>query len=537
MAENKKNYKVGLYIRLSKEDENKRNRTDDSESVKNQREYLNDFIKIRNTSSKNEYFMIFKEYIDDGCSGTNTKDRAAFNEMIDDVKKGKINCIIVKDLSRFARNNSDQTFYLNNFFPEHKTRFISVLDNYDNVNKIYSEFAEILGVLNEQRSRKMSSNIKNTFTVKAKNGEFIGAFPSYGYKRDPKNKNHLIIDEEAAEVVKRIFNEYLCGVGQVTIANRLNKEGIPCPSEYKHQKGLNYHNSNLGDIKKWTYSTVHNILKNKMLCGDMWQKRNKNGKFDRGSRKYDDSENILVKNTHEAIIPKKDFELVQQRLKSNRDISEQLKHNVSIYAGHIRCECGQPMSKITNKYKGKITVRYVCRSYKTGEKSCTSHQIFEDELNEIILVFLNDCIGGIKQKNEIIKKAAKSKNTKQNIIAKQLNSAKRELSSIDTKKKRLLDLYIDGSLEKNDYIAKKEELEKNKENLKKTIMQLSKQDAKTQEELFLADPIIKQLLDIGEFTALTKEIIDTFIDRIIVHEEAQEISIEIIPTFKNNPPA
>lgn len=534
MESNKKTYKVGLYIRLSKEDENKRNRTDDSESVKNQRDYLNDFVKNRNSSSKNEFFEIYKEYVDDGCSGTNTKGRASFNEMIDDVKSGKINCIIVKDLSRFARNNADQTFYLNNVFPEHKTRFISVLDNYDNVNEIYSEFAEILGVLNEQRSRKMSSNIKNIFTVKARNGEFIGAFPSYGYMRDPENKNHLIIDEEAAGVVRRIFNDYLFGVGQVTIANRLNRDGIPCPSEYKQKKGFNYHNSNLGDIKEWTYSTVHNILKNKMLCGDMWQKRNKHGKFDRGSRKYDESEVIIAKDTHEAIIPREEFELVQQKLKSNRDISNQLNHNISIYAGHIRCECGHPMAKITNKYKDKITVRYVCRSYKTGAKTCTSHQIFEDELNDVVMMFLNDCIGKIKKKNELIKKVAKSKNAKQNIIAKQLDSAKKQLSLIETKKKRLLDLYIDGVLEKENYLAKSQELNENEKKLSDSINQLSKQDAKTEEELFLSDPLIKQLLIIGEFQTLTKEVIDTFIERIIVIEdENKEISLEIIPTFKN----
>lgn len=533
MAESKKIYNVGLYIRLSKEDENKQNKSDESESIKNQRDFLSRFVSSRNETSKNEKFTVFKEYIDEGISGTNTKKRDSFNRMIKDANEGLINCIIVKDFSRFARSNADQTYYLNNFFPEHKIRFISALDGYDNVNEIYSELAEIMGVLNENRSRNMSKNIKNIFKVKAEKGEFIGAFPSYGYKRDPDRKNHLIIDEEAADVVRRIFSLYLNGNGQITIANTLNKENIPTPSQYKRKKGLNYRNSNESTINEWTYSTVHNILKNKMLIGDMWQKRNKRGKFDRGSTKYDKEENIIINNTHEAIISREDFETVQRKLKNNRDISGTLKNNVSIYAKHLRCECGHPMAKITNKYKNKTVVRYVCRSYKQGAGTCRAHTVLENELDEYVLNFLNECIGNIKKKDEIIRKAAKSKNLKQDLIAQEIIATKKGLYLIDKKLERLLDLYLDGSLNKENYNKKRDALEKSKVASQERLAELSLKDSKTEEEIFLADPLIKGLLKIGKLKSLTKEIIDTFINQIIVSiDESNEITLEIIPTFR-----
>lgn len=534
MTTNKIIYNVGLYIRLSKEDENKQNKLDESESVKNQREFLESFLKKRNETNENEIFKICDEYIDDGFSGTNTKDRAFFNKMIEDIKKGKINCIIVKDLSRFARNNADQTYYLNNFFPKHKTRFIAVLEGYDNVNAIYSEIAEIMGFLNENRSRNMSKNIKNIFKVKAEKGEFIGAFTSYGYKRDPENKNHFVIDEEAANVVRRIFSLYLNGNGQITIANILNKENVPTPSEYKRQKGLNYKNSKERLVNQWTYSTVHRILKNKMLVGDMWQKRNKRGKFDHGSSQYSEEENIIVANTHEAIIDREKFELVQNKLKNNRDVSKNLKNNVSIYAKHLRCECGHPMAKITNKYKNKTVIRYVCRAYKQGAGTCSAHTVLERDLNKAVLQFLNDCICKIKKKDEIICKAAKSKNKKQDIILKQLKSTERELIATQNKKKRLLDLYLDNGIEKDEYLSRKAKFEHSEEFLKEKIENLSKDNPKTEEELFLADTLIKELLNIGKFKSLSKEIIDTFIKQIIVSKDnSDEITLEIIPTFRD----
>ena len=539
MASKLTQYNVGLYMRLSKEDEDKTYKTDDSGSIKNQCAYLHDYVNNLNAKSSKEKFVVCREYIDDGISGTSTLKRDALAQMTDDIEAGIINCVIVKDLSRLARNSALQWRMIHEYFPDKNVRFISIFDNYDNINGVYSESAELMGFLNENRSRRLSTNIKEIFRVKAEKGEFIGAFASFGYMRDPNNKNHFIIDEEAAEIVRMIFDLYMSGTGQIGIANILNEQNIPTPSEYKRRQGLNYKNSNERLVNQWTYSTVHRILKNKMLVGDMWQRRNKRGKFDRGSSQYLEEENIIVANTHEAIINREDFEFVQNKLKNNRDVSENLKNNVSIYAKLLRCECGHPMAKITNKYKykdgsSKTVVRYVCRNYKQNSQNCASHRVFETELNDAVLTFLNDCIRKIKKKDELIKKAAKSKNQKQNIISKQLNSAKKQLESADKKIERLLDLYLDGTLDKEVYNQKKEALENLKSTLQERISQLNREDPKTEEELFLADPFIKQLLEVGEFKELTKQIVDTFISLIIVSEdESKEITLEIIPTFSN----
>ena len=340
--------------------------------------------------------------------------------------------------------------------------------------RMISEFGfskEEVKKFKEYQSKIMSEKIKKAYTAKAKKGKFMGSFASYGYKRDPEDKNHFIIDEEAAEIVRMIFDLYINGTGQIEIANVLNQQNIPTPSEYKRQQGLNYKNSNESHVNQWTYSTVHKILQNKMLVGDMWQRRNKRGKFDQGGTQYAKDEQIIVSNTHEAIINRENFEFVQRKLLNTRDVSENLKNNVSIYAKHLRCECGHPMAKITNKYKykdgsSKTVVRYVCRHYKQNSKNCASHSIFEEELNIAILNFINDCFLNIPNKSEIIHQVANSK------------------------------------------------CDSNKRNE------------------FLSDPLIEQLLTTGMINSLSREIIDVFIDKIIVHnDENNEITLEIIPTF------
>ena len=526
--EGNKAIRTAIYIRLSKEDENKRNKSDLSESVKNQQLLCREYIK-----NSKENFKVYKEYIDDGVSGTSILGRKGILELIKDVENGKIDCVIIKKLDRLARSEAD-SIYLFNLFEKNDVRLISFGDGHDTNVSRHDIIVYFQSFMNADYSRKLSENVIRTFDIKRNNGEFIGAFASYGYKKDEKDKNHLVIDEPAAKIVKQIFDDFLHGKGQLSIAQDLNLHGIPCPSEYKKSQGLNYTNCNKKESTNfWTYSTVHNILKNKMYVGDMWQKRNNRSKFSHKKKLVAEEKQIIVKDTHEAIISRDDFDRVQNKLKNNRDISSSLKQNVSAYAGHIYCECGQVMSKITNKYKGVSNNRYVCRSYKMGMNTCSSHSVHEKDLDEAVLNFLNEMLKTVNNMKDAIKKAAKDKSKTQKDIEEKTKLLNAEIAKQTKRISRYQDLFADEGMTKEEYFNKKKACEKIIENSKNEISNLSKSIGKTEEEIFLANPIISTLLSVGKFEQVTKNTVDTFIKQIIVHEDEKgEKFLEIIPTFK-----
>ena len=316
MIENKKKEKVystALYIRLSKADERK-GADRFSESIENQKIVLHEYI-----DSRINEFNLYKEYIDDGISGTDDLKRPAFMEMINDLKAGRINCIIVKDLSRFARNYIQAGEYMQNTFQLYPTRFIALFDNVDVADGEFDMNAVFKNVLNEDYSRRLSKNLISTFKIRASKGQFIGAFASYGYKRDPENKNHLIIDEAVSGNIKFIFEEFLNGVGKNTIAKKLNDMQIVCPSAYKKQQGLNYQNyKKLESTNSWTYSTVQRILQNRVYCGDLVQHKTNHSKFKPKimPTQYSPENWVIAEDSHEPLIDKETFNKVQERLKT-----------------------------------------------------------------------------------------------------------------------------------------------------------------------------------------------------------------------------
>ena len=325
---------AATYIRLSSEDGD----TEESDSVGNQRKLLTEYV------SRHDNFILYDIYIDDGFTGTNFN-RPAFQKMIADIEDKKVNCVVVKDLSRFGRDYIDTGRYLERIFPELGVRFISVSDNIDSIKQAYDMLLPIKNIFNEQYARDISNKIQATVKSKQKAGEFIGAFTSYGYKKSSVNKNKLVIDEYASEVVKRIFAMYAQGIGKQSIAKQLNAEGILCPSEYKKLNGENYKNCNrLKTTSYWTYSTINTMLHNEMYIGNMIQ--GKKHQRMRGKQHKVDKENwVRVENTHEPIIDRDTWDKVQKLLsKKHRDID--LETNKNIFAGFIKCgDCGRSMMK------------------------------------------------------------------------------------------------------------------------------------------------------------------------------------------------
>ena len=305
-------WRLGEYIRLSKEDLKKsKDYKDDSNSVKNQRDLLNDFYQMHI-----DEFESVAEYVDDGHTGTDA-DRENFQRLLADVMSGKINCVIVKDLSRFARNYSDAGSLIDNLFVQMGVRFISLaenVDSYKDPDSVSSIIVPITNVMNDQYCYQTSKKIRQVFDYKRRNGQYIGSFAPYGYIKDPKDKHQLIVDEDAAEIVKQIYALCLQGTTKRHISFYLNEHGVPSPTAYRRAKGLPV--SSTSDDPMWGDRVVWNILTNPIYTGDLVQGRRRVKSYKvHEIEAVPEDEWVTVPDTHEAIIDKESFEKVQALLK------------------------------------------------------------------------------------------------------------------------------------------------------------------------------------------------------------------------------
>lgn len=512
-------FDTGEYIRLSREDGDKV----ESDSIGNQRKLISDYIKSK------EEFVLYNVYIDDGYTGTNF-DRPGFRQMIADIEDGKINCVIVKDLSRFGRDYIETGRYLERYFPDHDVRFISITDNIDSFKQAYDMLMPIKNIFNEQYARDISKKVHASMTTKQKNGEFIGAFACYGYKKSLTNKNSLVVDEYAAEIIRRIFSLYIDGYGKIRIASILNEEGVLCPSEYKRVNGDNYRNSNrLERTFYWTYSTIHKILQSEIYIGNMVQ-----GKTVRHMRKKakakDKEEWIIVKGTHEAIIDEVTWNKAQNLL-NRRTRNLDLNSNVSIFAGFLKCgDCDRALAKKNNILKnGEKTVSYYCGTYvHSGKNYCTPHAISYAVIEKIILDDLKTIVQSIDNMQAIVeeqKKTAFSYNYHRGEEKKQFEM---ELQKVKDLKKAVYEDYREELLSKEDFLSYRQDYEKKEELLKKRLENLQKQEEQSSE--LLENPWIKRLLEVREIEKLDRDIVVEMIHEIKVYENRK---IRITYNFTN----
>ena len=516
MARPKKNYenqlpekkstiwRVALYARLSRDDGDKL----ESDSIANQRKLLERF------SAGQAQMELAGFYSDDGYTGYNFE-RPDFQHMIEDIKSGKVNCVVVKDLSRFGRNYIDVGYYLERWFPEQGVRFIALGDTIDSEKGAYDITLPVKNVVNEQYARDISRKVRSSFLVKQQNGDFIGAFASYGYRKDPEDHNKLLIDPPAAAVVRRIFTLYEHGMGKIRIAKLLNEEMVPCPSEYKRLNGEKYHNGQrLGSTSYWTYATIHRILKNQMYAGRMEQGRAPRQGMHGRAKQLPREQWSVVDGTHEAIIGPEQWERVQSLLqRDTRTLS--FEQNVSPFAGFLRCgDCGRAMSK-TNHPGG---VYYCCGSYKRyGPSVCTRHGIAHRDLEQLVLDDLNKVIASVEDLHAMAREARESAKSPD-------RKAKRErLQGSLTRAQRLrreaYEDYKDGLISRDDYLRYKNDYQEQEDWLSAQLEHL-----RDQEELQEESPWIDQLLKLGKLTELDRPTIVETIKEILVYEDRVEIT-------------
>lgn len=517
-------WKVALYIRLSREDDEDKI---ESNSVTNQRALLQDYLK-----NKNE-FVIYDIYIDDGYSGTDFN-RPNFQRLLNDMKDNKFNTIIVKDLSRLGRNYIEVGNYIEQIFPLFKIRFISVndmIDSYKDPTSVNNVIVPFKNLMNDEYCRDISMKIRSAFNTKKRNGDFVGAWAPYGYIKDPKNKYHLIIDEESAQTVKLIFKWALEGKGRNTIAKELNQMGVLSPTGYK-QKVLNLNYANLsatsfGSDYAWTNTTISQILKNRVYVGDMVQCKERVVSYKIHKIIKNPKEDwIIVENTHEPIVDRDTFNKIQDLLFS-RDSRVEKNGELSKFAGHIRCaDCKRAMNKktLSNKNRNRDYWYYICSTYRNKSKNlCTKHSIRNDKLEAAVLEAIKLQVSLVIEMEEILKEINKSKTVslRNNNIE---NNIKRQELELEKNKKLKKSSYEDwklGIINQEEYFEYSESYTKKINEIEETLKYLYEEKKKYKTQVQSDNSWIAIFKKNKNITELTKEIIDELINCIYIHEGAK----------------
>lgn len=377
-------WRVGIYARISREDEKDDRYRGQSESIENQINFLKPLIE------RNGWILV-DTYKDDGYTGTNF-DRPDFSRMLGDIELGKINLIITKDLSRLGRDYIEVGKFVERYFPEKGIRYIAVNDNVDTFdrNNTNNDMTPFKAVFNDMYAKDISKKVRTSITTKAIRGECIKSFMQYGYIKDPKDKNNILIDWEVAGNIKRIYNLYKSGKSKKEISDIFNVENIITPLKYK-ELTTNYYNPNSNKTYKWNPTAINKILRDRTYTGDMVQlKYTKVNYKVKKLEKLPEEEHVVIPNHHEAIIDRETFNIVQEML--NKQANEWTYNNKQkhLLTGLAFCKCG---SRITyNKNHGKY-FRCICSGYKRyGSKFCSNVHLREEELIKKVIDSLKDNI-------------------------------------------------------------------------------------------------------------------------------------------------
>ncbi len=510
-------WKAALYIRLSREDGDKT----ESYSVTSQRAILGEYLKLHPD------IELFDYYVDDGWSGT-TFDRPDFSRMMQDIYEGKVNCVIVKDLSRFGRNYSDAGHYLDNVFVRLRVRFIALNNGVDSASDSMNAATQcisvgVTNVINESLAATTSVNVRGTLNVNRMQGKFIGSFATYGYMKSPDDYHRLIIDEEAAQTVRMIFEKFVSGESILGITRDLNEAGIPNPSMYKQIKGFNYKHP-AGGINDglWPDSSVRRILKNEMYIGNMVQGKNTTVSYKiKQCRAISKEDWIIVENTHEAIIDRETFEKAQELFNLRTRKSPQ-KKELDLFSGLVRCaDCRRIMNKKTNKHPYGEYRYYRCSTAKKMKKgACTNHTIRIDKLEEAVLAFLRKMVE-VAAEYDIILERINSGEKRKNKCGNIRKTLEAEKAERDKCLGMLTELYTDwknGIITQMEYMSIRQSLSEKAELLEVAIGNLEKTAAEYEKGVDGENTFVSTFRNLGTIERLTRPLLTGLIDSILVHE-------------------
>lgn len=522
-------WRAALYIRLSRDDGDK----PESNSVTNQREILKEHLKLRPD------IAIYDIYIDDGWSGTNF-DRPGFQRMMEDIYAGHVNCVVVKDLSRFCRNASEGGQYLDNIFVRYRVRFIAINNGLDTASGNMNAATQLISVgvtnvINESVAATTSVNVRGTLNVNRQQGKFIGSFPTYGYLKDPNDHHKLIIDEETAPIVRMIFEDFIRGCSIMGIAKKLNAMGIPNPSAYKRSKGLRYrHPAGEKNDGLWPDSSVRRILRNEMYIGNMIQGKNTTISYKiKQCRAVPKEDWIRVEGTHEAIIDRNTFEKAQSLF--NRNIRKSVKNDeILLFSGLIRCgHCGRIMSKKTNRHSYGTYHYYRCTTHNrmdTGK--CTAQTIRVDRLEKAVLVYLQTMVDISVEYEALLDKIRRSSFRKNSSAALEKTLAQQQ-SQRDNYQKAMLELYPDwksGILSQSEYLSLKADLLSKVQALDTSISQLQQTLDQYAGGMVQENAFLSSFQRYHNFTELNRAMLVELVKEIRIFEGGR---LEIVLNFQD----
>lgn len=525
-------WRAGLYLRLSKEDGDK---DDDgkleSDSISSQRLIIEDFL------IENPDIDVVSKYSDDGYTGANF-DRPEFLRMIEDIRLGRVNCVIVKDLSRFGRNYLEAGQYLDIFFPVMDVRFVSVNDNIDSYlfpSSMDNISVSFKNVMNEEYCRDISKKVRSTFVAKFENGEYLCGFALYGYERDPNNRGKLLVDPKAASVIKQIFQWFAEGKTYRWITFKLNELGVPSPSKYKAEKYPNYRR----DINRkglWCIQTIKNILQNRTYAGDLVQGVHETISHKvKKLRKIDPDKWVIIENHHEAIVDKNLYFNLQKMI--NRDMrASQKTKELALFSGFLKCaDCGRQLVKKMPGHKNlrELYHYYTCSTYDMQTKAaCTRHTTRSDILERVVLTVISKYIDMAVVMEELIE--AINKSPKKTAATEKIEALFQEKRKEKIKIENiLLDLYPDYKNElisRAQYLLLKEKYENEISNINAVINNLSQILEQEKEGIDGSNEFIKNFTKFKYLDKLTREVLIALIDVIYVHEGG---GLEIVFKFQD----
>ncbi len=522
----KKVFKTAIYCRLSREDSDKAQ----SNSIVGQKAYCKEFV-LKNTDLK----LVCEPFVDDGYSGVNF-DRPNFIKMFTEIQKGNIDCVVVRDLSRFARNYIDSGRYLEKIFPSLGVRFIAINDNYD--SGIDDNMANLFtlpfkNLMNEAYCKDISIKIRSSLETQRKRGEFIGAFAPYGYKKSEINSKQLIVDNEARRVVLLIYSLYKDGLSIGKIAKKLNEMGVLSPFEHKHSKGIvasNYFKKKIQAM--WEYKSVRRILTDEVYTGVLAQGKTSTPNYKvKVLQKKQESEWIRVENTHEAIVSREDFCAVKELLSRDMRSSTIIGEN-NVLSGFCFCaDCLSTMKRRKRTVNSKFYYYYVC-SNNAKYKKCTSHNISMAKVEEHLFKAIHTQVEMLIDVNKLFFGLNTKLIEKRQVLTleMQIESIYKEISAYQVRKIRLYQDFADEIISKveykdfsdfyTNYINKKNQI----------ITKLEKDIAIVKKTGNTKNNWAVIFKEHENFHEINRRVLMSLIDRVLIHENH---CIEIIFKYKD----
>ena len=500
---------TALYCRLSRDDE----LSGDSNSIKNQKAILQKYADdngFRNTSF----------YIDDGYSGT-TFDRPDFNRMISDIERGHVETVIIKDMSRFGRDYLKVGYYTEVIFPEADVRFIAINNGIDSANEEDSDFTPFLNIINEWYAKDTSKKIKAVFKAKGEAGKPLATIPPYGYLKSSEDKDKWIVDEKAAEVIREIFKLSMSGFGPTQIAKKLEKRSILTPSEHIRNMGFKHPARRPKTPYSWNARSVADILSRIEYLGHTANFKTSVKCYKTKEKIDHDREDWLIfENTHEAIIDESTWKIVQKIRDGKRRPSRM--GEMGILSGMIFCaDCGKKLYQVRGKTIPKHREHFVCSTCRKVKGGCSSHQIRNIIVEELLLDDLQKVVAFAKNHEAEFVELVMA-NTEKNLVREQrqnqkdLDEALARISALDTIIGKLYEDHVFGKLTEDRFIKMSFDYEKEQEALKEKVENLSKSLKLAKDQALNTDNFLRLVKKYTEIKKLDAEIIREFVDKIMV---------------------